>query len=492
MTNYISQEIKELIEKYKGLKKFSWLVRKIESNVNLKIETLNATAFLDEHYDNIPISQRLYHLIKNINELIKCNCGKPTGYRGSISKGYHRSCGDKKCRQLIMEETNLKKYGVESVMQVGRIKDKQMGSLIKKYGMHVLAMPDVQAKKEKLRTDRMLGRIPGKLLSRNDDFMTVEMDGCGHVVEIHKQILYNRAHLGIPICPKCYSPTQYSSFAETEIDDFVKNLGMDTVRRKRFGKLEIDIYIDAKKMGIEYNGLYYHSDIFKEKNYHKDKFIKTQELGINLIQVWEDDWIANKEMVKSRIRAKLGTSTINVNARSCKISEVSKKDYRDFLDHNHIMGKCPSEFKIGLYHESVLVSVMGFGRTRKFMGGNGKDYEMLRFCNILDTNVRGGASKLFKYFINNYWDGSRIVSYHDCSWGTNTFYEKLGFKFTGFTVPNFHYFYERVRVHRYAFNKQKLLKKGGNPAKTANEMMIEKKVPRIFGCGNARYEFNSL
>jgi hypothetical protein len=48
--------------------------------------------------------------------------------------------------------------------------------------------------------------------------------------------------------------------------------------------------------------------------------------------------------------------------------------------------------------------VMTFGKLRKSLGNNHeKDiYELLRFCNIKNVNVVGGASKILKYFIHNH------------------------------------------------------------------------------------------
>lgn len=40
----------------------------------------------------------------------------------------------------------------------------------------------------------------------------------------------------------------------------------------------------------------------------------------------------------------------------------------------------------------------------------GRKFNLNRFCNILNTSIIGGTSKLLKYFIRNYTP-SRIISY---------------------------------------------------------------------------------
>ena len=54
------------------------------------------------------------------------------------------------------------------------------------------------------------------------------------------------------------------------------------------------------------------------------------------------------------------------------------------------------------------------------------EYELLRFCNKLNTNVVGGAGKLLKFFIDKY-KPSKIISYCDRRWSNGNLYEKNRF-----------------------------------------------------------------
>jgi len=55
---------------------------------------------------------------------------------------------------------------------------------------------------------------------------------------------------------------------------------------------------------------------------------------------------------------------------------------------------------------------MTFGSLRRALGQKEKEnyYELLRF--VSNTNVLGGASKLFSYFVKNY-NPTNIISYAD-------------------------------------------------------------------------------
>lgn len=99
---------------------------------------------------------------------------------------------------------------------------------------------------------------------------------------------------------------RYISKDEREVRDYITDeLGFQTEfnRQVLIGK-EIDILIPSAKIGIEYNGLKWHSEWFahKDKNYHLDKTIKCNEKGIGLIQIFEDEYIERKELVQNKIK----------------------------------------------------------------------------------------------------------------------------------------------------------------------------------------------
>jgi hypothetical protein len=178
-------------------------------------------------------------------------------------------------------------------------------------------------------------------------------------------------------------------------------------------------------------------------------------------------------------------------ARKCEVREIfDNKLVRNFLEMNHLQGFVGSKIKLGLFYNNELVSLMTYGSYRKAMGKKGSDssYEMLRFCNKLNINVIGGASKLFKYFIKNY-DPIEVISYADRSWSNGDLYIKLGFKFIHKTNPNYYYIINGNRKHRFGFRKDVLIKNGADPNITEHQIMLDKKIYRIFDSGNLKYSF---
>lgn len=71
---------------------------------------------------------------------------------------------------------------------------------------------------------------------------------------------------------------------------------------------------------------------------------------------------------------------------------VKTKDKTKFLNENHIQGMVGSSVNIGLYYNNELVSLMTFGKKRLALGNkksNNDEYELIRFCNKLNTSVVG-------------------------------------------------------------------------------------------------------
>ena len=118
------------------------------------------------------------------------------------------------------------------------------------------------------------------------------------------------------------------------------------------------------------------------------------------------------------------------------------------------------------------------------------DYELLRFCNKLNTSVIGGASKLFNYFINQY-KPNNVISYADRSWSKGDLYLKLNFKMVSKTKPNYYYIKNKIRLNRYNFRKDKLIKEGYDSSKTEKQIMIERGIYRIYDSGSVLFKYSN-
>ena len=286
---------------------------------------------------------------------------------------------------------------------------------------------------------------------------------------------------------------------QQEIYDFIlQYIEADFNNRKVINPQELDIYIPSKNIAIEFDGLLYHSSGYSSLSqcnsleeyptYHLEKTQACIEKGIQLFHIFENEWRDKKEIWQSVLLNAIGKSE-RVYARKCIIKEVPFKEAKEFLEKNHLQGTCSSKVNIGLYSGNTLVSLMTFGRPRF---NKLYDYELLRFCNNLNTSVVGGASKLLSYFIKTY-NPKSILSYANLRWSTGNLYEQLGFTLISQSSPNYFYFNEDFILHsRIEFQKHKLKDKleNYNPDLTESENMYNNGYRKIYDCGNLVYVLN--
>lgn len=306
-------------------------------------------------------------------------------------------------------------------------------------------------------------------------------------ITCRKQIESHIDYGTIPRCTIC-NPKEISE-GEKELKEFIKSLGfiIEENSRNIIPPQELDVFIKEKSIAFEYNGIYWHSDAKKDKFYHVDKYLECKKHGIHLIQIFEDEWKSKNDIIKSRIRSLLGVNKRNY-ARNCIIKEVDGKTTREFLNNNHLQGYVSSSNNIGLYLGNDLVGLMTFGKARF---DNKNEYELLRYCSI--GNIVGGPSKLFSYFIKTYTPTS-IVTYADRCWSDGNLYRKLNLVDVTADKRNTGYYYVKdfVRYHRSSLTKKSLVKKGGDPASTEQEIASKMGYHKIYNCGNYKFIYNSI
>lgn len=265
------------------------------------------------------------------------------------------------------------------------------------------------------------------------------------------------------------------------------NVGDTTLLHGR----EIDLINHELKIGIEYNGLYFHSDKYKNRRYHISKMKEMEDIGYRLIYIWEDWWVRKQDIVKSMLSSIFGKNVIRIYARKCTVREISDETAKIFLHHNHIQGSSVSKIRLGLFFNDELVSVMTFGSLRRTLGMNSTQghWELLRFCSKLNTTVVGGASKLLQYFIKSNYP-KRIISYANRDWSIGGVYKQMGFSFVGMTEPGYFYAKGKRRFSRSQFTKDKLVKSGGDKTKSESLIMSERGYMKIWDTGNLKYELS--
>lgn len=492
-----------------------------------------------KNIENLPFKQKIWHFIHKQNEIPRCKkCGKELTFKRSLNEGYGVYCtirctnsdaehinNVKNTNNLIyggnspihsntikdkIKKTTLSNFGVENIFEdtayiQSRVLDKygvtHMSKLesskqnrnetnLKKYGVSTpLLLLENRIKNQEKRLESFNDKYKNLNIT-NDKGVDIDIicDKCNSNYTIYRSLLFYRFGADLNPCTKCNPVSEFSSIKENELCLFLTENNIEYIKNDRniLNKKEIDIYIPEHNIAIEFNGNYWHSNVFKPKEYHQEKTDICESQNIQLIQLFEDEWDNKKEIVKSILLNKLGKNINRIYARKCIIKEVETKDKSLFLDENHIQGKVGSSINIGLYHNDILVSIMTFGKKRKALGNKINivgEYELIRFCNKLNTSIIGGASRLLNYFIKTY-NPTEIVSYADRRWSKGDLYQTLGFERIKNTNPNYFYIINKKRKNRFEFRKDILIKEGFDANKTESQIMAERGIPHIYDSGS--------
>jgi ribosomal protein L34E len=492
---------------------------------------------------DLPFKQKIWHYINKIQNIPKCqNCGNNLKFKKSLTEGYGLYCSvlcANKCgiRKTKIKETNIVKYGGNAPICSDDVKNKIKESFIRSFGVdnvfkdkeyiksktiekhNVDHISKLDSTKEKIKntnqtkygvsTPLVLPEIRQVGFDKKTEWFyskyenlnvigytgkTIEIkcDKCNQPYLIERSLLSYRFENDINPCILCNPINDLKSFKEKQICEFLDEHNIKYIENDRniLKGQELDIFIPEHNIAIEFDGLFWHSDKFKDKQYHSLKTNECKKLGIRVVHIFEDEWDNKKEIVKSRIKTLLGLTSVRVFARNCEVKYVDTQTKTKFLEENHIQGSVGSKFNLGVYYNSNLISIMTFGKKRLNLGykkTENNEYELLRFCNKLNHIVVGGASKLLKRFIVDQ-SPKEIISYADKRWSNGNLYEKLNFSFVKETTPNYYYVVNKKRESRFKYRKDVLVDLGYDSNKSEFEIMEERGIPKIYDCGNLLYK----
>lgn len=441
---------------------------------------------------DIPFKFKVWHWVNNKPDYVLCICGKKVKHRISWQDGWREYCSTKCSANSIEKKEKIAstlkdKYGVSHYSKTDEYKEKVRKTSLEKWGVDNYSKTEsyvIKSKKtylEKYGVDNFTKTDTYKQKSKETCFEKYGVDSYTKTKECKLKIKETLEHRIV-----CNPIGVLSSIKELSLFEFISSIYHGEINRNYRDEFEIDIYLPDVKIGIEFNGLYWHSDLFKSKSYHLEKTNYFKEKGIRIIHIWEDDWIFRQDIVKSQIRNLLNKNSYRIFARECSVAQITSEQSKKFLDENHILGNVKSNIKLGLFFKDKLVSVMTFDKCEGRKKLSESEWNLTRFCNVLDTSVVGGASKLWKYFLRNF-QASRTISYADLDWSLGDIYYKLGFRLVNVGKPDYKYLVEGRRRHKSGFRKSKL-----NYDVTETEFIRSKGILRIWDCGKLKFEYINI
>jgi putative hef-like homing endonuclease len=492
---------------------------------------------------NIPFKLYCSTCNKKLTEVqIRSNIKHSTDFYCSRKCNPNYKNIDFKKRAEKIKQTNLKRYGVENVSQIQSVKEKISNSVksssksalekristnIEKYGVEHIMQLD--ASKDKFRSTSMANYntthpMKNKLVSdkiKNTNFKKYGFYYSFQIPEVKEKIKNKNLELrgveypsqdqnvlkkikqtnlerygieNVGLVPEFKSKAyetminngiigQQVSAVENEVYEYVKSLYVDVIQSdwNLISPKQLDLYIPSKKLAIEIDGVYWHCNKFKDKNYHMEKTELCESKGVQLLHIFDIEWNdRNKQKIwKSVIKHKLGLTENKIYARKCKVVEIDRQTAFNFCEQNHLQGGIKGPINLGLFYEGELVQVAVISTPR--FNKNYK-YELLRLCSKLDTTVIGGASKLLK----NY---SSLISYANRRWSAGNVYNQSGFKLLNISSPNYFYLVNGKLESRNGWQKHKLKDKlnAFDENLTEQENMKANGINWIYDCGNITF-----
>ena len=502
-----------------------WINRNLSNQLNYIHQTCQ---YLDP---KATITEKLFNIFHDLKEKPRCKmCTNYTTFR-NFKDGYRSCCSiqcstkdpkrnlkislntsieTKKLAKLKTKATNLKRYGVEwtSKINVPKCKktklarygsenytniEKRNNTMIQRYGTTNNNL--IPSKKQKTKETQLQNGtlsydlvIKEKFIELASKFNQREISSITGMQEQTIRKYYKKWNIH-PTYPKSHC----NSLGQTDIVNYIKalipNINIEENNRKAIKPKHLDIYLPDYKLAIEYNGVFWHADNNITENFNKNKHLTKTELcnalGIRLIQIWSTEWRDKPDICKSIINNALGLSQI-IYARKTIVQQISKEEYKQFMDENHIQGYVHADKCIGLYYNNTLVSAIGIAHSRY---NKQYKFELVRAATKIGYNVIGGLSKLLK---NSGY--KEIFTYCDKRLFQGSGYEKVGFKFLYNTKPNYYYIEASTDklLSRLKFQKHKLEKFFGSVDHNLTEKEIMKSHGwfQLYDCGNSAWVIN--
>lgn len=288
----------------------------------------------------------------------------------------------------------------------------------------------------------------------------------------------------------CSHMKRVASLKETALLDYLKTLKED-FKLKRFGRdFEIDCYSESLKLGIEFNGLYWHNEAALNRsgqsgiNYHLNKTKYFENLGIRIIHIWEHEWNDRPEQVKDYLKSACGLNSIKIGARKCVFKEIDSSDARKFLSETHIQG-APNiiKYAIGCFHKGILIGVCCFGPHHRQ-----KEINVLnRFACLADHTVMGFLSKASQMAFDHF--KGPMISWADYSKSQAKGYISAGWKIDAMLRPDYFYYDPKTKSVKSKQSRKKQAVKTPVSMTESQHAALDGLL-KVYDCGKIRLSFS--
>lgn len=283
-------------------------------------------------------------------------------------------------------------------------------------------------------------------------------------------VVYSRTGNNPSNCPICSTVTSKFEKSLTAYIQTITPAKLTKNSRTIIPPHELDLYLPDLNLAIEFNGLYWHSENQgKHKNYHYNKWLKCKNQGIQLIQIWEDDWNEKPDIIKNIISSRL-RNQFSLTLKQATIQQLTakfQKENHNFLINHGLETLAFSDINYGLFtdnNQKQLQAVIIFKKVTQcekltlnliaYISKNPNENEFTELLTQVEKTVKP----------------YKIISYTDNTSTNENFYLTNNFTITQTIPPDYTYLIKGKRVHRNHVN---------NSPKTS--------FPRIWDAGKTKW-----
>ena len=206
------------------------------------------------------------------------------------------------CPELVekFKQQNIEKYGTPWVMQNSDVKEKAKQTCLEKYGASN-------------RSNSHLSPETYEIISNKENLQKfLEANPHQSVYELAEKLKISESGLGKRLVQFDLGDLVVRKITKAELE--LQKLFPTFKKTKRvIPPYEIDLYNEEHKIGIEYNGDYWHSIKFKDKYYHQAKSLMAKDKGVFLYHIFEHEWndLQKRELMLKQIRRMIEPTCIS-------------------------------------------------------------------------------------------------------------------------------------------------------------------------------------
>ena len=402
----------------------------------------------------------------------KCHCGKPKRTMDSFKNEFETKYGD-----LIEANyatfTSMSKPMEYRCKICGNIFKRTPQAMIGAHYKHGPCPTCSQRERSRLKTKtteefkRQVEAKHGKYTfdlskttyAKSSSLVTLKCNECGRYFTIEANSLL-QGHG----CP--YHNCNHSK-AEDEIAEYIEQMGIKVLTNDRMAlpsHKELDIHVPDHKIAIEYDGLFWHNEQNKGRDYHLGKTIECQENGIRLFHVFEDEWIEKQDVWKSILFNAFGKDGM-VQSESYEIVDIDDQTAKSFFEKNSLFEFEDYGINLGIIdaHKTLIFAFCCDENTSAFI------YAALPFW-----DVQKPLKWVLEHTKEHYQLEQPLNTLVDLRWGCGSELEALGFKKKEVIPPQFYYGLWSMRKSQKEFS-------------LLTETEKNKKWFKIYDCGYEKY-----